>query len=273
MPFQFKTHGELTLLASNHGGNDKFYAKKGSMVAYKGQFKFDKVLLDPNGGGMVKSVLNHVSRRLTGENMELMEVKGSGEVYLADEAQHVTIIDLGPNDQLSVESENLLAFNDATQYGVRFIGVGVISQKGLFTSKLTAKAHGSQVAVKSDGNPIMLQTPCVVDPDAVVCWSGPDPSFKMGLSWKTFVGQTSGESYMLEFKEHGHLVLIQPSERLSGLKVGIDDNRYSPQEQNNPMQGSFQNMQQMGQQMGQGQGQGGIVGSIGNMLNNMNNNR
>lgn len=263
MSVQFRTHAELTLLALSEYGNQKFYAKKGSMVAYKGKFKFDKVLLDPNGGGMVKSVMNHVSRRLTGENMELMEVQGTGEVYLADEAQHVTVIDLGPGEKLSVESENLLAFNDAVKYGVRFIGVGVISQKGLFTSRLTATNQGAQVAVKSDGNPIMLSTPCVVDPDAVVCWSGPDPSFKVGLSWKTFVGQTSGESYMLEFKEAGHLVLIQPSERLSGLKIGIDDNRYTPQEQNNPFQGTFSN----------GQGQGGIAGSIGNMLNNLNNSR
>ncbi|MFQ9287838.1 MAG: hypothetical protein ACLR3X_06655 [Intestinibacter bartlettii] len=42
------------------------------------------------------------------------------------------------------------------------------------------------------------------------------------LSWKTFIGQTSGESYHLQFNEPGQLVIIQPSERLSGLNVSID---------------------------------------------------
>lgn len=285
MPFMFETNAELTLRAGAQGESE-MYAKKGAMVAYQGQFKFEKVLIDTNGGGILKSVANHAMRRLSGENLEMMKVKGSGICYFADEAQHVTIINLNQGESLSVESENLLAFNDAVKYGVRFVGVGVISQKGLFTSKMEPKAHGAQVAVKSDGNPLILETPCVVDPDAVVCWTGPDPSFKMDLNWKTFLGQTSGESYMLEFKQPGYHVIVQPSERLSGLKVGIDDNRYQPQTQGNPLQNSVGNMQQTvgqvgqfgqqaGQQFGQqGQGNqqgGGITGAIGSIMNGLNN--
>lgn len=283
MSFTLETQGELVCRAVTQNG--EMFAKKGSMVAYQGQFKFEKVLLDPNGGGFLKSVVNHGMRRVTGENMELMKVKGSGVCYFADEAQHVTIINLNPGDALSVESENLLAFNSQVKYGVRMIGVGVISQKGLFTSKLEPTGHGAQVAVKSDGNPLILETPCVVDPDAVVCWTGPDPKFKADVNWKTLIGQTSGESYMLEFKQPGFHVIVQPSERLSGLKIGIDDNRYQANEQNNPLSGSMNNMQQtmgqaqqfgqqfMGQgQQGQGQQGGGIGGAIGNILGNMNNN-
>lgn len=288
MSFQFETHAELSCLATNHGDGEMF-AKKGSMVAYQGNFKFDKVLIDPNGGGMLKSIANHAMRRVTGENLELMKVTGQGQVYLADEAAHVVIINLNEGDQISVESENLLAFNDACQYGVRFIGVGVVSQKGLFTSKLTPKAHGAQVAVKADGNPIILQTPCVVDPDAVVCWTGPDPSFKLGVSWKTLIGQTSGESYMLEFKQPGYHVIVQPSERKSGIKIGIDDKEYTPQSQGSAFQNSQQNMQntfnqvgqfgqqagQFGQQAQQGaqQGLGGLGGILGGILGNNNNGR
>jgi uncharacterized protein (AIM24 family) len=287
MPFMFETSTELALRGTTQGhGESEMFAKKGSMVAYQGKFKFEKVLLDSNGGGFIKSVTNHAMRRLSGENLELMKVKGSGVCYFADEAQHVTIINLNQGDALSVESENLLAFNDAVKYGVRFIGVGVISQKGLFTSKLEPKAAGAQVAVKSDGNPIILDTPCVVDPDAVVCWTGPDPSFKMDLNWKTFIGQSSGESYMLEFKQAGYHVIVQPSERLSGLKVGIDDNRYQPESQGNPLQNSVGNMQQtvgqvgqFGQQFQQGQGGhgqgnsqgGGIAGTLGQIMNTVNN--
>lgn len=229
MGYNFQTSSELYCLAQ---GSGTMYAKKGSMVAYKGDFKFDKVLLDTNGGGFMKGLMNQVTRRLSGENLSLMEVTGNGEIYFADEAQHVTILELDPGDELSVESENLLCFNDSCNYSVKFLGVGVISQKGLFTSKLTPKGNGAAVAIKSDGNPLLLTSPCCVDPDAVVCWLGPDPDFKINnFNWKTVIGQTSGETYMLDFKQPGYTVVVQPSERLSGLKLGIDDKSYTPHSQ------------------------------------------
>jgi len=102
------------------------------------------------------------------------------------------------------------------------MGSGVISQKGMFTSNLTAIGNNPQVVITTNGNPIILETPCVVDPDAVVCWTGSDPHFKTDVNWKTFLGQTSGESYMLEFNSQGETVIVQPFERGSGLKVAID---------------------------------------------------
>lgn len=268
--FTFATEKELTCLAR---GNGKFFAKKGAMIAYKGQFKFEKILIDTNGSGIVGGIIRQATRRLTGENMEIMQVSGSGDCYLADEAQHVTVVDLDMNDSLGVESENLLAFTENCNYGIRPIGVGVISQKGLFTSCFKANSPGAQVAIKTDGNPIILETPCAVDPDAVVCWTGPDPQFKVDVNWKTLIGQTSGESYMLNFTQPGFIVIIQPSERLSGLKIGIDDKRYTPHTQNNAAQSSMQNVQDIGQQIGNmfgnnnnGNNGGGIGGIIGNMF-------
>lgn len=270
MSFNLETHAELSCLAQ---GNGVMYSKKGAMIAYQGNFKFSKVLIDPNGKNIVSGVMNLAARKLTGENMELMEVKGQGAVYFADEAQHVTVINLNPGERLSVESENLLAFNDLLSYGIRMIGVGVISQKGLFTTKMEAKQVGAQVAVKTDGNPIILQTPCTVDPDAVVCWTGPDPKFKMDVNWKTLIGQTSGESYMLNFTEPGYAVIVQPSERLSGLRIGIDDKNYTPQGQagtgvgnvfggGNQVQGYNQQPAQSGPDLGD------IANQVGNILNN-----
>jgi len=48
--FKFNVEEELTCKIE---GSGKFYAKKGVMVAYKGNFKFDKMLLGPNNGGGV----------------------------------------------------------------------------------------------------------------------------------------------------------------------------------------------------------------------------
>lgn len=218
--FFLKTESELTCKAEGQG---HFFAKKGAMIAEQGQFKYEKILLDPNNTGLVGAVVNNVTRRITGENMEIMKVQGSGICYLADEAQHVTILDLEQGESVLVESENLLAFTENCKYGVKMIGAGIISQKGLFTTKITALNGKAQVAIKTNGNPIILQGVCKVDPDAVVCWTGPDPGFKLDVNWKTLIGQTSGESYMLEFKDPSQIIVIQPFERTSGISLRDTD--------------------------------------------------
>ena len=120
-----------------------------------------------------------------------MKVKSSGQniTYYANLAQHVTVLNLQPGQRLSVESENILAFTDNIKYGVRFLAQGVISQKGLATSTLEATGPNAQVAVLTDGNPIVLSNmqngaTLTADPDAAVCWMGSDPGFKLDLSWK-----------------------------------------------------------------------------------------
>lgn len=111
---------------------------------------------------------------------------------------------LQQGETISVESENILAFTQDCKYGIRFLAQGVISQKGLATSTLTGQGPNAYVAVLVEGNPIVLSnaqngSTLEVDPDAVVCWIGNDPGFKMDLSWKNFLGQASGESYMFEW--------------------------------------------------------------------------
>ena len=218
--FNFRNHQELTCIAE---GDGYFFAKVGAMVAYKGSFTSEKVLLDTNNTQSIfKSVMNLATRKLTGENIPIMKVKGNGSYYMANRAQHISIITLQLGQSIGVEGENLLAFTQGCKYGVRFMGSGVISQKGMFTSNITAIENNAEVAITTNGNPIILETPCTVDPDAVVCWTGPDPNFKTDVSWKTFIGQSSGESYFLEFNSRGETVIIQPCERASGLNIAID---------------------------------------------------
>lgn len=263
MSIKLVTHGELTCKAE---GSGMFFAKKGSMVADQGQFKYSKRLLGTNQGNIVGQVLNHASRKITGENLEIMEVNGQGICYLADQGAHVTIINLeqgGIWGSVSVESEDLLAFTPECHYGVTPVGVGILSQKGLFTSKLSYQGPGAQVAVKTKGNPIILQAPCRVDPDAVVAWTGKAPHVKLDVNWKTLIGQTSGESYMFEFNEPGQIVIVQPYERESGIKLGLDDDNHKPQTQSSAMNNSMQNLQSA---FGGSNG-GGIGGIIGGILN------
>ena len=83
-------------------------------------------------------------------------MNGPSETYYAESAQHVLVYKLEPGETISVESENLLAFTQDCKYSVRFIGVGVLSQKGLATATLTGNGNDAYVAVITDGNPIAL---------------------------------------------------------------------------------------------------------------------
>lgn len=180
-----------------------------------------------------QALLGQLARRVTGENLPLMKVTLNGDsvTYYANYGQHVVVYHLEQGETISVESENILAFSQDCDYSVRFIGVGVLSQKGLATSTLIARGKDAYVAVLCDGNPIVLsnvmsQDTISVDPDAVVCWVGNghcDPQVTADISWKTFIGQASGESYQFEW--HGNCpvtVIIQPSERKGGISVSMD---------------------------------------------------
>ena len=230
----FETLNELTLRVTC-SGTDLIYAKVGAFIggecAGNRNYRFTKVLLGPGEDqGWARALLGQVQRRLTGENLPLMKVDMSGDsvTYYANNQQHVVVYHLQQNETISVESENILAFTQDCRYSVRFLGVGVISQKGLATSTLTGNGPSAFVAVLTDGNPLVLSnmangsTICA-DPDAVVCWVGGDPQVKTDINWRNFIGQASGESYMFEWSAYAPAsVIIQPSERPSGVRVAVD---------------------------------------------------
>ncbi len=235
---KFETVNELTLKVIC-SGNDQLIVKAGAFICgenngYK-NYKFEKLLLGPQenrGQALIGSLL----RRVAGENLPLMKVILSGDsvTYYANHGQHVIVYQLAVGEVLSIESENILAFTSECKYDVRFIGCGVISQKGLATSTLTGMGSNSYVAILTDGNPIVLsniknRNTITVDPDAVVCWMGydyTDPNVKMDVNWKNFIGQASGESYSFEWNGNQPVsVVIQPTERNSGIDIGIDGGR------------------------------------------------
>ncbi len=232
---KFETINELTLKVTCTG-NDVLFTKAGAFIAGNNygnkNYRFEKVLLGPQNN-IGQALLGQIARRVTGENFPLMKVNLNGDsvTYYASYGQHVVIYHLEHGETISVESENILAFTQDCDYSVRFIGVGVLSQKGLATSTLTARGSNAYVAVLSDGNPIVLSNitsgdTISVDPDAVICWIGNghcDPQVKADVSWKTFIGQASGESYQFEWPGNaGVTVIIQPSERNGGIRVSMD---------------------------------------------------
>ena len=233
----FETVNELTLKVTCRGG-DVLFTKAGAFIAGESlggkNYRFEKVLLGPQQG-LLGAALGSLARRMTGENLPLMKVTMNGDsvTYYANYGQHVVAYKLDRGEVVSVESENLLAFTQDCDYGVRFLGQGVVSQKGLATSTLTGRGPNAYVAVLADGNPMVLsnvQSGSVisVDPDAVVCWMGQegynsDPQIKTDLSWKNLFGQHSGESYSYEWGGNQPVtVVVQPSERTGGISVSVD---------------------------------------------------
>ncbi|NLG47148.1 AIM24 family protein [Gordonia sp. (in: high G+C Gram-positive bacteria)] len=193
-----------------HLNNSSVRAVSGSMVAFEGQVTFKSAGFG-GGDGLVAGI----KKKATGEGLSLMECSGSGIVYLAQDAANVTVVDLA-GETLQVEAQQLLALTSNLQTNVTFAGVrGGVSGQGLFTTTVTG--HG-QVALLSQGGPLIHlevspQSPLVVDPDAFVCARGAlSQSFITDVSWRTVVGQGSGEAFSLRWDGTG-VVSIQPAER------------------------------------------------------------
>ncbi|MEU4094827.1 AIM24 family protein [Streptomyces sp. NPDC026673] len=203
---QFRLQGSKVLAVDMAG--DAVKAKNGSMVAYDGQMNFKKM----SGGG--EGLRGMVTRRLTGESMEVMEVRGQGTCYFADRASEINLVRLN-GEKLYVEASNLLATEATLRTGTTFTGLRGASQgNGLFTT--TVEGMG-QAAITSDGPAVVLRVspgmPLQVDPGAYVAHTGNlQQHFQTGVSWRTMIGESGGESFQIRFEGDG-LVYVQPSER------------------------------------------------------------
>ncbi len=187
---------------------DSVKAKNGAMVAYEGDMTFKK----RTGGG--EGLRGMVTRRLTGEQMEVMEVKGHGTCYFADRASEINLVSLH-GEKLYVESGNLLCTDAALRTGTSFTGLrGSAQGNGLFTT--TVEGTG-QAAIVSDGTAIVLRvtprTPLQVDPGAYVAHTGDlRQHFQSGVNFRALIGESGGEAFQIRFEGEG-LVYVQPSER------------------------------------------------------------
>ncbi|MET8541574.1 AIM24 family protein [Kitasatospora sp. NPDC004799] len=205
---QFRLQGSRVLAVEL--GGDAVKARNGSMVAYTGQMAFKKL----TGGG--DGLRGMVTRRLTGEKMTVMEVKGQGTCYFADKATEINLVRLN-GETLYVEADNLLCTEATLHTGTSFTGLnGMSSGNGLFTTKV--EGHG-WAAVTSNGPAVILRVdrsmPLRVDPGAYVAHTGTlQRSLKSGAGWTTVIGEGGGEAVQIEFTGEG-LVYVQPSEKVT----------------------------------------------------------
>ncbi|GIU84063.1 MAG: hypothetical protein KatS3mg008_0838 [Acidimicrobiales bacterium] len=197
-----KQNSKLLKVRLDHG---PIKAKRGSMVAYQGDVKFSHA-----GSGGLKKFFKQAA---TGEGVKLMDVEGTGEVFLADRATEVEVLYL-QDDSLSVNGSNILAFSAALQWDVERVGSGVagVVAGGLFNVTLRGTGH---VAITSDGPPVVFDVSkgdVFADPQAVVCWtSGVKMDIKADVNLKALIGRGSGETFQMAFSGQGY-VMVQPSE-------------------------------------------------------------
>jgi len=123
--------------------NDSLRAAQGSMVAFEGSVEF--VGAKMGGGDGFRAALK---RSVAGESLDLMEARGTGRVFFAEDALDVTVLDVG-GSRLTLESDHILAVTPGLRLDVQFAGLrGMTSGQGLATT--TVDGQG-QIAVKSDG--------------------------------------------------------------------------------------------------------------------------
>ncbi|MFD4355952.1 AIM24 family protein [Nocardia sp. NPDC058518] len=197
------------------GMNGEVMARAGSMVAYQGDLKFEAL----GSGGIGRAIRQH----LTGEGVPLMKVTGRGDLFLANSAADVHIIDLDGTDGLTINGANVLAFDSTLRYDIGRVqgAAGYASNAGLFNCVFTGRGR---IAITTHGTPVVLTVDqaTYADPNAAVAWSSSlqtgikrNDSFGLGR----LMGRSTGEASTLAFSGRG-FVIVQPSELPPGGLIG-----------------------------------------------------
>jgi uncharacterized protein (AIM24 family) len=188
------------------------WTKMGSMVAYRGNVRFNREGMLEHGLG------NLLKKAISSEGMMLTKAEGSGTIYLADACKRITILRLEGN-ALFVNGNDVLAFESTVRHEITLMRrVASMLSGGLFSVRLSGQG---MIAITTQGPPTTLvvtpENPLCTDPNATVAWSESlQPEFKTDMSLRTFIGRGSGESLQMLFRGNG-FVVIQPSEEGHGI--------------------------------------------------------
>jgi uncharacterized protein (AIM24 family) len=182
-------------------------AKAGSMVAYSGDLSFTGQASAEGG------VTGFLKEAATGEGTPVMRVEGTGRVYLADSEKKVQLLELDAGDSITVNGEDVLAFESGLSYEISTIDSLAGSFAGGFTN-VYLEGPG-YVAVTTHGDPVVVEPPVSTDPSATVAWSETTPDVEVNRNLSDMVGQESGERFQMQFAGDGGYVVVQPYEELA----------------------------------------------------------
>ena len=157
------------------------------MVAYQGDVTFEHA----GSGGMGRML----KKAVTGEGTSLMKMTGSGEVFLADQAQDIHLIYL-ENDTITVNGPNLLAFDAGIDWDIQRVEGGAAAMMARRPVQHGAARH------RLGGDPLRRPAraaqrraaPTFADAQAAITWSlGVTTGIKTDFKMKNLIGRGSGE--------------------------------------------------------------------------------
>jgi len=198
---RFQLENSYTLDATVDGS---LLAKAGAMIAYTGDLSFTG-RASAEGG-----ITGFLKEAATGEGTPVMTVEGEGHVYLADREKKVQVLELDADEAISVNGEDVLAFESDLDYEISTIDSLAGSFAGGFTN-VYLEGPG-YVALTTHGDPLVMEPPVTTDPSATVAWSGTTPDVSVNTNLSDMVGQESGERFQMDFPGTGGFVVVQPYE-------------------------------------------------------------
>ncbi|MFD0204839.1 MULTISPECIES: AIM24 family protein [Saccharothrix] len=201
-PGSFQLQNDRMLKVDLTGSGGFFFAKQGSMVAYQGDVDFAY----EGAGGLGKLF----KKAFTGEGMSLMKVSGSGDVFLAQDADEVFVLHL-ENEGVTVNGGNVLAFESTLTWDINRVEGASMLSGGLFNTTFTGTGA---LAVTAFGTPVVLNVdvPTFVDMQSAVLWSTSlRSSIRKTAKLGAAIGRGSGEAYQLALSGQG-IVVVQASE-------------------------------------------------------------
>ena len=185
------------------------WMKMGAMISYRGQIKFTRE------GILEQGIGNLLKKAVSGEGARLSKAEGRGKMYLADEGKKISVIQL-QGEALCVNGNDILCFEPSVNNKIRMLKkVAGMMSGGLFNVELSGTGL---IAITSHYEPMTLRvtpdSPVLTDPNATIAWSANlSPQFKSDVSFKTFLGRASGESFQMLFEGDG-FVVVQPYEEV-----------------------------------------------------------
>ncbi|MBE9940969.1 AIM24 family protein [Cellulosimicrobium cellulans] len=201
-PGGFQLQNDRMLKVDLRGTGGFFFAKQGSMVAYQGDVDFAY----EGSGGLGRMF----KKAFTGEGMSLMKVSGSGDVFLAQDADQVFVLHL-EDEGVTVNGANVLAFESSLAWDINRVEGASMLSGGLFNTTFTGTGA---LAVTAFGTPVVLDVdvPTFVDMQAAVLWSTSlQSSIRKTAKLGAAIGRGSGEAYQLALSGRG-FVVVQASE-------------------------------------------------------------
>ncbi|WP_254840135.1 AIM24 family protein [Natronomonas marina] len=180
--------------------------KAGAMIAYSGELSFTGQASAEGG------VTGFLKEAATNEGTPIMNVEGSGHVYLADQQKKVQLLQLEAGESITVNGEDILAFESGISYEIDTIDSLAGAFAGGFTNVyLEGPGH---VAITTHGDPMVFVPPVSTDPSATVAWSDTKPNIETNTNLSDMIGQESGERFQMNFAGDSGFVIVQPYEEL-----------------------------------------------------------